>query len=337
MTQIEISVLLPVYNSQAFLKEAIESILSQSLKNFELIIINDGSTDNSESIIKSFMDSRIVYLKNPENIGLIKTLNKAIAIAKGNYLARMDADDVAMKDRLDLQLKAFQENKNRVVVSSDHFLLQGNKETYIKNHTQSDELKAILLFSPCFAHPTVMIKNIFVKENISYNEKYTHTEDYKLWTDLAICGEFYNINTPLLKYRSHPNQVSILNNSIQKQRSEEVRSLYLQKLGFVFSEEEFVTHNFIGNNVFINSIVELEKIEKWLLSLLNQNKKLKAFNQNQFQNIITKFWYDSCGYSCLGLKAFLFCFGSEILIGQKVSFNTRFRLLGKCIIRSFAK
>src|SRR5215212_8979259 len=99
----EISVILPVYNGEKFLGQAIESILGQSFPDFELIIVNDGSGDNSENIILSYTDKRVVYLKNQENSGLVSSLNRGVSVAKGKYIARMDADDISLPDRFKLQ------------------------------------------------------------------------------------------------------------------------------------------------------------------------------------------------------------------------------------------
>jgi len=334
---VNISVLLPVYNAESFLNEAIDSILAQSYKNFELLIINDGSTDSSEKIIQSYSDSRIVYIKNSRNIGLIKSLNKGIQQAKGKFIARMDADDVSMTDRFELQLKAFEENKSAVVVSSDYFSFDGTKEKYIKNEGSSDTFKATLLFAPCFAHPTVMIKNIFMEKGILYDENFIHAEDFKLWMDLSTVGEFHNVNKGLLKYRSHPGQVSSVYNNKQKEKGEELRKIYLQKCGFKFTEGDLRIHNLIGNNVFIRAMEDFIEIEKWLLELLLQNEKIRTFDPVQFRVVINKFWFDSCGFTNFGFKAYNAYLGSEITKGMEITFSDKIKLRGKCIARSFRK
>jgi glycosyltransferase involved in cell wall biosynthesis len=113
----EISIVLPAYNCEAFLTEAIESILNQTLKDFELIIINDGSTDKTEDVVKSFSDARIIYLKNETNSGLVYTLNKGIDIAKGKYIARMDGDDISLPTRLAKQKAILDENPSQLQLS----------------------------------------------------------------------------------------------------------------------------------------------------------------------------------------------------------------------------
>jgi glycosyltransferase involved in cell wall biosynthesis len=330
-----ISVLMPVYNGSAFVQEAIESILRQSYSQFELLIINDGSTDNSEEIIKRFNDRRIVYVKNERNLGLIASLNKGLELAKGDFIARMDADDIAMSERFRQQIEVFEKNEGLVVVSSDYIFLKNGKEKYVKNFAGSDELKSVLLFSPCFAHPTVMMRNIFRKENLKYDPEFIHAEDYKLWTELADYGKFRNVSSPLLKYRSHPAQVSTSHKNDQQKSSGEVRKDYLVKLGFRFSDAEIKTHNLIASNIFIRSAAELMSIEKWLMNLTTQNKELKKFDQQAFAIVMNKFWYDSCGYTNLGFTAYRAYLNSPLSAGFRNDATKKIRLLLKCIFRQF--
>ena len=114
---VKVSIVIPVYNAEKYIKEAIESILNQTFSNFEFIIIDDGSIDATEEIIKSFKDSRIVYIKNEKNLGLIKTLNKGISIARGEFIARMDSDDISMPQRFELQLDVFKKYKGVDIVN----------------------------------------------------------------------------------------------------------------------------------------------------------------------------------------------------------------------------
>lgn len=330
-----VSVVMSVYNSQAYLKEAIDSVLSQSYTNFEFIIINDGSTDNSLSIINSYNDKRIVFINNDCNKGLIYSLNKGIEVAKGEFIARMDSDDMSLPDRLRLQVQQFLSNPNAVIVGSDYFLLTGNKQKYIKNINDSDYQKAVLLFTPCFCHPTVMIKNIFKEKNIQYNSNFIHAEDYKLWTDLYSFGDFMNINKPLLNYRHHSLQVSNLKNESQLNISSLIRELYLKQLNFSLSQKQFEVLNFIGNNIFISSKQNLIEIEKCLIYLYKQNEIHNKFNESSFKRFMFKFWLDSCGNTNLGLSAYFYFFKSSISSYYKLSIFNRITLIAKCLIRKF--
>jgi len=330
-----VSVVMSVYNGSKYLRDAIESILSQTFSDLEFIIINDGSVDDSENIINSFKDPRIVYINNEKNLGLITSLNKGLAAAKGSYIARMDADDIAMPNRLELQVKEFKTDANAIVVGSDYFSLSKDKIKHIKNRNNSDYQKAVLLFSPCFCHPTVMMKNVFNEKNIFYNKEYVHAEDYQLWTELASLGSFLNVPEPLLKYRSHEEQVSNKNNDTQLAISKRIRKEYCGKLNFSLSEKQFEILDLIGNNVFIRSLEQLEEIEKLLLHLKEENKKHKTFSETSFKLFLHKFWYDSCGYTNLGLVAYSRYSRSPLAKGIKVSLNKKSRLLTKCLLRKF--
>ncbi|MBL7921770.1 MAG: glycosyltransferase family 2 protein [Bacteroidia bacterium] len=328
---------MPVYNGAKYLHEAIKSILDQSFMDFEFLIINDGSTDDSEKIILSFKDPRIVFIKNESNMGLINSLNKGLKIAKGNYIARMDADDVALPQRLELQVKEFESDPKAIAVGSDYFLLTEKRTSLKKNKNNSDYQKAVLFFSPCFCHPTVMMKNIFAEKNLLYKKDYVHAEDYKLWTDLAFFGEFRNVAVPLLKYRSHATQISNQNHATQLAISEKIRKEYCDQLKFKLTDEQFAILNLIGNNVFVTSIKTLNEIEVFLLNLKEQNKKNKAFNENSFNLFLHKFWFDSCGYSNLGLAAYSLYSRSMLSKVTKVTLDKKSKLLTKCLIRKFRK
>jgi glycosyltransferase involved in cell wall biosynthesis len=330
-----VSVVMSVYNGETYLREAIDSVLHQSYSNFEFIIINDGSSDKSLPIIKSYTDNRIILIDNDGNKGLIYSLNKGLEIAKGAYIARMDADDVCLPERFDLQVNQFLNNPKAMIIGSDYYLLTENKLRYIKNINDSDYQKAVLLFAPCFCHPTVMMKNIFNEKSIYYNQNFIHAEDYKLWTDLYAFGDYLNINKPLLKYRNHSSQISNLKKDSQLTISSLIREQYLKQLNFSLSPHQFEILNFIGNNNFIESISTLMDIEKCLLYLQMENTIKKSFNNQSFKRFMFKFWLDSCGNTNLGLTAYSQFYKSEISTYLNLSFIDKSVFLAKCIIRKF--
>ncbi len=323
------------YNAAKYLREAMDSILTQTFVNFEFIIVNDGSVDATENIIRSYTDNRIVYIRNERNLGLIESLNKGLEIAKGKYIARMDADDIALPERLQDQLAVFREYKEIIVVGSDYYSLKGEDLRHEININDSDYQKTVLLFATCFAHPTVMMKNIFKENGIRYGTNFKHVEDYKLWTDLAFHGEFYNVSKPLLKYRSHSAQVSIENRVAQFEVSDTIRRDYLQKLGFSFSEEEFKIHSLIGNNAFIRSKDQLFHIETWLNSLISQNENLRKLKTESFNHAIHKFWMDSCGNTNLGFFAFKTFMRSDLSKIYATPLGMKVKLFGKCLVRRY--
>jgi glycosyltransferase involved in cell wall biosynthesis len=328
-----VTVLMPAYNAASFLREAIESILKQTYSDFEFIIINDGSSDETENVILSYTDKRIRYFKNETNLGIIQTLNKGISLARGKFIARMDADDISLPDRLKEQVALMSQHTEMIVCGCDYLIMTGSELKRSREDNDSDYKKATLLFATCFAHPTVMIRNIFQKTDIRYDGNFIHAEDYKLWTDLAFEGTFGNVAKPLFKYRAHSGQISEKHRAMQHSVSADIRKAYLGKLGFSFTEEIITSLNQIGDNQFIRSENDLLKAEKCLLHLRRQNQAFSRFNNNSFDRVLHKFWIDTCGNTSLGWSAYRIYKRSELSgITDKNSVAT-IKLIVKCILR----
>ncbi len=333
-----ISVVLPVYNGEAFLYDAVKSILDQSYRNFELIIINDGSTDQSEKVILSFSDPRIKYHKNETNLGLIAVLNHGIKLAQGEFIARMDADDLCLPARFEKQLNYLDQHPDVGVVGSWYYGFPSVPLVEVKGSDNNDRLRTILLFAPCFCHPAVMIrKSVLTENDLSYSTEAKHLEDYDLWIRMSKFTKFSNVQAFLFKYRNHSGQISNNFNDIQKTSGNAIRRKYLKVLGFNFSEEELATHNLIANNTFITTVEQLNNIEKWLNALIDQNKKNNTIEPGVFNNFMAKMWFDSCGNSNLGLKAFNHFWRSALSAYYPLTFSDKFKLFVKCVLRSFKK
>jgi len=198
-----------VYNAEKYLHEAIESILNQTFTEFEFIIVNDGSTDTSLKIIESYKDERIVII-NQKNTGLPKALNKGIDKSKSNFIARMDADDISLSERLERQYAFLMGNPGCVIVGSNAILIDmnGNYIYTTSNKTSDNEIKKGLP-DTSLLHPSVMFKkNIFYSAG-KYCESMLKGQDYVLFNRMAKFGEFYNIKEPLIKYRAVPTANSV--------------------------------------------------------------------------------------------------------------------------------
>lgn len=201
----KISVVMPVYNTkEEYLREAIESILNQTYNDFEFIIINDGSTNNAEDVILSYKDKRIKYLKQ-KNSGVAKALNYGFDLAKGEYIARMDSDDISLPNRFEKQIKFLEAHKDVSVIGSWH-------EEFPKRHIRkpSYEIKLLDLFKQnLVSHPTIMLRrNDFKKYNFRYNPHFT-CEDYELWTRIVKVLKFCNLQEVLLRCRREDNAQNI--------------------------------------------------------------------------------------------------------------------------------
>lgn len=242
MNDIKVSVILPVFNAEKTLKTAIDSILEQTYKNFELIIINDGSNDLSEAIIKEYKDHRLKYFINEVNKGLIYTLNKAVSLCKGEYIARMDSDDISAKNRLETQVRYLTLHPDILAVGTARSIFGENVKRKIQCFPENfDDIKAYMFLACPIVHPSVMMRrDVFFKYNIRYDEHYRNMEDYKLWYDIMQIGKIANISEPLLFYRISKEQVSTKNKVNQmignKLFRREIMSTYLLSKGINIDE-----------------------------------------------------------------------------------------------------
>ncbi len=258
---VKITVLMSIYNEPVdWIGKAIDSILNQTFNDFELILVNDKPTriENRE-LLKGFKlkDSRIIVIENDKNLGLIKSLNKGLSIARGKYIARMDADDFSVRHRLKTQYDFMEANPDYIVCGSKikYFgrIKKFKSNNWIK--IEDNEIKAELILNSCFAHPTVMIRKQLLWDNdICYNENYPHAEDYKFWLDLKKIGKFYNINEVLLYYRISEQQVSSKNKLIQSSTAKRVRREYV--LDYL---SEKIMEDIENNNITIKTLKRIKK------------------------------------------------------------------------------
>jgi glycosyltransferase involved in cell wall biosynthesis len=211
MTETPVTVLMPVYNAQAYLSRAIDSILRQTFGEFEFLIIDDGSTDDSAAILHSYRDNRIRII-HQKNQGVAASLRLGVDLARGEYITRMDADDESLPDRLAIQRKALDENPLGVLAYGLHDLIdeQGNLLRSNQGAGYSDgTAKWLLLWMNIFTHPTVMMRTQALRtRQINYRNETNGAEDFDLWNRLSLAGTFLFTPKVLLRYRLNPNSVN---------------------------------------------------------------------------------------------------------------------------------
>lgn len=227
-----VSVILPVYNAEMYLAESITSIINQTYQNLQILIINDGSTDKSLDIINTFNDERLMIISR-ENKGLIYSLNEGLAYAKGNFIARMDADDISSPDRIQKQLDFLIKHKNIAVVGSYAKLIDENNNV-IGTRTPSKFnflLKATCRLGAPFIHPSIMFNKKLINKQLFYSSEFTHAEDYELWSRLSLQKElkFANIPEYLLMYRILMTSVSRKNSEKQSEITVKIQKKYFIK------------------------------------------------------------------------------------------------------------
>ncbi|MEX6686382.1 glycosyltransferase [Danxiaibacter flavus] len=240
-----VTVLMPAYNAGCYIAEAIESVLCQTMKNFELLIINDGSTDNTEEVIRSLDDSRITVISQKHK-GVAQALNAGLHHAKGEYIARFDADDICFPERLEKQKHFLDVNPDYVITGGDAVYISEMGD-YLCHYTcpshDDEQLKASLLTICPFIHSSVMYRKAVVMLCGGYNELAHNMEDHLLWVQLSRKGKFCNFAEPLIKVRFNPASVTI----DERWRGKYFRSLKydILKKGFITESEGYALWNII--------------------------------------------------------------------------------------------
>lgn len=282
-----VSVIMSTYNTDGvMLKESIHSILNQTYKNIELIIVNDGSENDDLNIISSFDDNRITIINNVNNEGLANSLNKAIDKANGTYIARMDSDDISHKRRIEKQVKYLKNNNDIDIVGTfaRHFGSQNSLN--ITPLVNKEEVKIQLFTNTTLIHPTVMIRKRFLDEyKIKYNKEFLCAQDFELWTRCINYGNISIIPEVLLLYRIHSKQISNDKKLLQKQYAEKILKRQLDKMSISYSEEEFRVHLILAEIIDFD-IQYLNQINSWINKLSDRNKEIKLYDQYLFENIL---------------------------------------------------
>jgi len=271
VSKVKISVLMPVYNGEKYLDEAITSILSQTFKDFEFVIVDDCSTDGSWKIIQKYaqQDRRIVSKRNGENLRTTKTLNEGLRITRGKYIARMDADDWSYPDRLEKQYE-FMEKHPEVGVSGGAIEIC-NKDLKVLNVRKypladSEARKIIFRYSP-FAHPATIWRKSDVEKVGGYNERIPLSQDLDLYFRIGNVCKFANMSAILLKLRTHNDSSSIIKGKYQEQFALYTRIKAFLEIGGYEMTTTDKLYNFLQ---MVSMVIIPPKIKFWLFNLLRR-------------------------------------------------------------------
>lgn len=277
-----------MYNGELVIQESLDSILNQTFKDFELLVINDGSTDKCAEKVKAYADPRIRLVHNEVNMSLVPTLNKGIQLAKGEYIIRMDQDDVCLETRFEKQVEFMDLNPD-VVVCGTWFELM-NTGQVIKHPTTDKALRVQMFINTPLAHPTVIIrKNILIENNLEYDNFYKNGEDYEFWYRLSKFGLLANLPEVLLRYRVHSNQITQKYSAGNRTASDMIRTKILEELMGTVTEEEKNTH--FMTLVHHSRETPLESLN-WIERLNNKNGKRLIYDTNLFEKMLAEYWVD---------------------------------------------
>ena len=286
----KVTVLMPVYNAESTLREAMDSILAQTLTDFEFLIVDDGSTDGSAVLVRSYSDPRIRLVQNERNLKLAATLNRGLDLARGEYVARMDADDVSLPDRLARQA-AFLDSHPGVGLCGTWAEAFGAGRFSMPNPTGPETIRAKLLFDSALVHPSVMLRRgLFNRHGLRY-PPLAHFEDYALWQQAARLFPLANLPAVLLRYRVTPQ--SAFHGANEAERRAVYARLDREALAFLGIDPtpaELAVHQFLRCPTEDHT----DEAEAWLLRLNAANAASHYYDPAAFREALRERWFLVC-------------------------------------------
>lgn len=264
-----ITVLMPVRNASQYIVAAVESIRRQTEHRFRLFVLDDGSTDDGLQKVASMNDARISVFPDRRELGIAHRLNWGIDQSRSEFIARMDADDIAEPNRLARQLEFMRGHPDVAISGTWYRIFDGRTLSEpVGLPTEHEAIRALTLFASPFAHPTVIFNRALINRgNLRYSSDFSHAEDYELWERAAALVRLGNMPEALLRYRVHPLQVSSRHSSVQREMSDAIRRRALQRLRIALSEEELELHCAYANGSLEGDGERMRDAKTWLREL----------------------------------------------------------------------
>lgn len=317
---------MPVFNADRYLRDSIESVLSQTFSNFEFIIINDASTDDSATILNSYKDSRIKVFKNDCNLGLTKSLNLAIELSEGKYIARTDADDICLPKRFDTQIQLL-EKHSEIGLCGSWYENFGAQSGIAKYNVEHNKIAIGLLFQSQLSHSAVMMRRETLdKFNLRYNIDFVTAQDYDLWSRMIqVCG-VTNIPETLMRVRFHTDSVSVKNKEQQFANRNKIITNQFEKMGTTISNREIDLFVKFANSKFDFKIAELNQLELFLERALIANNVSGFVSKLFFTDFISEKWFHVCyNLQDLGFQRYQKYYASKLTAGKKTDWLNRLK------------
>ena len=280
-----VTVIMSVYNDSSYIDEAIQSILQQTYTNFEFIIFDDASTDDTAEKIIQYTDKRIIFIQNKLNLGLTKNLNYGLRIARGKYVLRMDGDDISLPERFEKQI-TYMEEHPRIALAGSWMKCFGVSDKIVTMSTDQNAVKIDLVFDNAVFHPTFIIRKEFIDNNgIQYDESIPYAQDYMLAYQISKKGGVANLPVVLLNYRTHKEQISLKKAKIQKRCADKIRKKILRDLDIQLSNKEFSLWCDFSvkrkRNLSWKDVIMLRKIANLVII---QNRKKASYSEKRLQD-----------------------------------------------------
>lgn len=330
-----ITVLMPAYNAERYIAEAIASVLAQTFTDFELLIIDDGSTDGTAAVIASFSDPRIRLIRNPQNLRLIATLNNGIALAAGRYIARADADDVNLPTRLEQQFRFMESHPDTGICGSWMVRFTDTDEILWRVPSADSDIRCEMLFQSVLYHPTVMLRRSVLQQHELRYPDVPHAEDFALWLKMLEHTGAANLPLALVRYRMHAGQIVTVHAQEKGNSARSLRMQQLHRLGIVPNEAEQSLHEQIAAWIPCSDISSLVRSGEWLGTLLKANTSVGRYPYGELTAAIGSRWYWLCSSaSRFGMTAWSTYYSSQISKKYSLSFVQHIRFFLKCLLRT---
>ena len=325
-----LTVLMPVYNGDRYLRPAVDSILAQTFTDFEFLIIDNGSTDQTEVILNEYQkkDARIRVLHREK--GLVEALNYGFDQSRGKYIARLDADDICLPNRMHKQVE-FMEKHAEVGVCGSWIRCFGNYDQVTKHPVDDASLRAEMLFSPPFANSSTIIRQSVLKSHGIYFRNPPYSEDYDLWVRLSRVTHFANIPEILVNYRVYVEQTTQTHSQEMAQATLSIQKRQLTDLGITPTDQDIALHAKICGTDFVTEMQFLEAAEKWFLKLQNANIQYQVYPELEFKKVLGGKWWRLCYFARPGLIGRLL--GSPISHWADISLMEKNMLVLKPLLR----
>ena len=285
-----ISVIMSTYNEEKYIETSLKSILNQTFGDFEIIIVDDASTDNTRKLIENIKDDRIHLICNEENQGLTKNLNKALKYVKGRYIARMDGDDIAFPKRFEKQMKYMEKHPDTMLVSC-YTKSFGDSDLVFALPDDSEILKVRMLVRPVYAHPGFMMRRELIEAGYRYDEEYRTAQDYEFASRVAGKHKIGLVPEVLLLYRVHKKQISAKAGNQQFTNADKIRKRQLERLGIKLTEKEWEGYQMLVKESTADSLEDFYRVNDILNKLIECNKKAKIYDLRIMENTLKKMLY----------------------------------------------
>jgi glycosyltransferase involved in cell wall biosynthesis len=327
---------MPVYDGERYLEEAIQSILSQTFRDFELIIINDGSTDGTAALIERYRraDGRVRAFEQA-NHGLAATLNRGLESARGEYVVRMDQDDVSLPERLAVQTAFMNANRQVGICGTWIETFDPLNRTVLRLPTDDATIRSWLLFESVLPHPSVVMRRkVLSSAGLRYDETCMHAEDYDLWVRASRRTALANVPEVLLRYRLHPQQVVRRYETEKLTSARLVRQRQLEHLGISPTEGELDLHQALGTWQFEANPDFIDATQAWLVKLKTANETAGIYLPGVFSRVLGQRWAAVCTMAThLGLWTGHTFWRSPLRKDAELTWKQLLKFMLKCVVQ----